>query len=216
MNLDDLMAVWRSQDAAPLHGVNETLLRLALRQGEAKLQKERRIERWITCVFSAGLFAGMAVFLAMMIDAGEHKELTGWDYAIPVVGAAAALLWAREVYARQRVQAVREQRFGETLRDQIDRQIAQLDYGLKRARLASLLGYTLLPMIGAIAIILSSWRINDRPFSDAKLWAPIAFMIFWYVINVGGSFWWSRRQVQRNVLPRKQRLEALLKELDDQ
>ena len=23
MNLDDLMAVWRSQDAAPLHGVNE-------------------------------------------------------------------------------------------------------------------------------------------------------------------------------------------------
>ena len=23
MNLDDLMEVWRSQDAAPLHGVNE-------------------------------------------------------------------------------------------------------------------------------------------------------------------------------------------------
>ena len=39
MNLDDLMAVWRSQDAAPLHGVNKTLLHLALRQDEAKLQK---------------------------------------------------------------------------------------------------------------------------------------------------------------------------------
>ena len=39
MNLDDLMAVWRSQDAAPLHGVNETLLRLALRQDEAKLRR---------------------------------------------------------------------------------------------------------------------------------------------------------------------------------
>jgi hypothetical protein len=36
MNLDALMEVWRSQDAAPLHGINETLLRLALRQDEAK------------------------------------------------------------------------------------------------------------------------------------------------------------------------------------
>ena len=45
MNLDDLMEVWRSQDAAPLHGANETLLRLALRQDEANLQKSRRLER---------------------------------------------------------------------------------------------------------------------------------------------------------------------------
>ena len=68
MNLDDLMEVWRSQDAAPLHGVNKTLLRLALRQDEAKLQKERRIERWIIYVVSAGVVAVMAVFLGMMIS----------------------------------------------------------------------------------------------------------------------------------------------------
>ena len=52
MNLDDLMEVWRSQDAAPLHGVNETLLRLALQQDEAKLRAQRRREDWIT-YFSA-------------------------------------------------------------------------------------------------------------------------------------------------------------------
>ena len=75
MNLDDLMAVWRSQDAAPLHGVNETLLRLALRQDEAKLQKERRSERWIIYVLSAGVVAGMALFLAIMIY--FHRRSTG-------------------------------------------------------------------------------------------------------------------------------------------
>ena len=42
MNLDDLMEVWRSQDASPLHGANDTLLRLALRQDEAKLRAQRR------------------------------------------------------------------------------------------------------------------------------------------------------------------------------
>src|SRR5687768_879182 len=98
MNLDDLMAVWRSQNAAPLHGVNQTLLHLALRQEEAKLQKSRRIERWIIYVFSAGCVVGMAVFLSMMINFLGHrqeKSVTGWDLALPIAGAAAALLTAR-------------------------------------------------------------------------------------------------------------------------
>ena len=42
MNLDDLMEVWRSQDASPLHGVNEALLRLELRQEHEKFQRTRR------------------------------------------------------------------------------------------------------------------------------------------------------------------------------
>ena len=214
MNVDDLMAVWRSQDASPLHGVNETLLRLALRQDEAKLQARRRRERWMTYFWSAGIVAGMALFLAIMIYPYDDDVLTGWDYAIPIVGAAAAVLWAREVYVRQRAQAVREQEFGESLRDQINRQVAQLDYGATRARLTSLLGTVLLPIVCAVAIILSSWRINDRSFSDARLWRPIVFMIFWIALNVGGSLWWQRRSVQRDLLPRKRRLEGLLKELD--
>lgn len=213
MTLDDLMAVWRSQDAAPLHGVNETLLRLAMRQDEAKLLARRRRERWMTYFWSAAIVAGMALFLAIMIYP-DDDVLTGWDYAIPIVGAAAALLWARAIHVSHRAQAVREQRFGESLRDQINRQLAQLDYGATRVRLANLLGYALLPIVCAMAIILASWRINDRPFSDPGLWDPIIFMIFWIVITVAASFWWQRRSVRRDLLPRKSRLEALLKELD--
>lgn len=219
MNLDDLMAVWRLQDVAPLHGVNETLLRLALRQDEAKLQAQRRRERWMTYFWSAGIVAGMALFLAIMIFPDDDDVLTGWDYAIPIVGAAAALLWAREVYVRHRAQAVREQRFGESLRDQVNRQLAQLDYRAARASLASLLGYVLMPIVCATAIILAGWRINDRPFSDARFWSPtgpIVVLIFWIALNVSASFWWQRRVVQRDLLPRKRRLETLLTELDGQ
>ena len=60
MNLDELMAVWRTQDAAPLHDVNKTLLHLALRHDEAKQQKERRTEKWIVYLVSAGLVAVMS------------------------------------------------------------------------------------------------------------------------------------------------------------
>jgi hypothetical protein len=65
-----------------------------------------------------------------------------------------------------------------------------------------------------MAIILASWRINDRPFSDAGLLRPILFMIVWIALTVGADFWWQRRLVQRDLLPRKRRLEALLTELD--
>ena len=214
MNLDDLMAVWRSQDASPLHGVNDTLLRLALRQEEATLQTQRRRERWFTYLWSAGIFAGMALFLAIMIDPNDDDVLTGWDYAIPVLGAAAAVLWARVVYVRQRAQAVREERFGESLRDQVSRRVAQLDYRVSRARPGSLLGFSLWPIVCAMAIILAAWRINDRPFSDTGLWRPIVVLACWIVMTLGAHFWWVNRSVQRNLLPRKRRLEALLKELD--
>jgi hypothetical protein len=82
------------------------------------------------------------------------------------------------------------------------------------SRLARLLGILLLPIVSAFAMILASWRINGRSFSDVWLSVPIVFMICWSIICVGGTFWWARRLVQRKNLPRKRRLEALLKELD--
>ena len=215
MNLDDLMAVWRSQDASPLHGVNETLLRLGLRQDEARLQRARRGWRWFTYVLTALVVAGMARRLSIMIYR-DDDVLSGWDYAIPVVGAVAALLWVRLMYVRQRAQAVREKRFGDSLRDQINRQLAQLDSVATMSRLASLVCMLLLPIVSAFAIILASWRINGRSFSDPWLSLPIVFMICWSILCVGGTLWWTRRVLQRKTLPRKRRLEALLKELDGQ
>ena len=215
MNLDDLMEVWRSQDASPLHGVNEALLRLELRQEHEKFQRTRRGWRWFIYVFTALAVASMARRLIIMVNRGDGV-LSGWDYAIPVVGVAAALLWVRMIYMKQRAQAVREQRFGDSLRDQINRQLAQLDHRATMSRLASLLGTLLLPIVVAFTIILASWRSHGRSFSDVGLSVPIVFMICWSILCVGGTFWWARRVVQRKTLPRKRRLEALLKELDGQ
>ena len=211
MNLDDLMAVWRSQDVAPLHGVNETLLRLALQQDEAKLQKERRIERWITYVMSAVLVAVMAVFLSIMVYDDDPR--TDWDFAIPIVGVAAALLWGGAMYVSHRAQALRERSFGESLRDQLNRRIAQLDYQTTRVvRLASVLVTALPPLVCATAIILAGWRINNEPFRDQRV--PIVGGILVCAIGSVVGVWQQRRSMERDLLPRKARLEALLKELD--
>ena len=213
MNLDELMAVWRTQDAAPLHDVNKTLLHLALRQDEAKLQKVLRIMRWIIYVASGGMVAAMALFLAnmilLMISREDRNGLTGWDLVLPVVGAAAALISARAMYVNHRAQSRREQRFGESLRDQLNRSIAQLDVRatLAGVALVIVLLFGICPM--AISLLLS--RINGKSISDdGNLLVTLAFVL---VSSVGSSVWALRSQAQE-VLPRKRRLEELLKELD--
>ena len=82
--------------------------------------------------------------------------------------------------------------------------------------MARLTAFLLLPIVGVFVKIFASWRINGRSFSDVWVSFPIGFMIVWSIICVGGTFLWARRAVQRKMLPRKRRLEALLKELDGQ
>ena len=160
MNLDDLMAVWRSQDAAPLHGVNETLLRLALRQDEAKLQRARRGWRWFIYVLTAVVVVGMA-------RRPLHHDLSATTMCYPAGTTPSRssaqpppCCWVRLMYVRQRAQVVREQRFGDSLRDQINRQLAQLDDVVTMSRLARLLGMLLLP----ICLVVHS---HPRQLADA-------------------------------------------------
>ena len=210
MNLDELMSVWRTQEAAPLHDVNKTLLHLALRQDEAKLQKERQRERWIIYVFSAGLAAAMVVFLGMMIVTRDRNVMSGWDFVIGIGGAAAALLAGGAMYVGHRAQARLEQRFDDSLRDQLNRRIAQFDDRATIAR--ATLVTVLLGGIGGIAILLLGYRVNQKPFSDDG-YLLVSMILMCIVLPVATGVWAIHRQA-REMLPRKRRLEALLKELD--
>ena len=214
MNLDELMAVWRSQDTAPLHGLDETKLRMALRQDEAKRQKWRRIERWLIYVFSAGFVAGMGLCLVKPIYRYDADGVTGWDFALPIVGAAAALLSGRAIYVRHRAQALREQSFGESLRDQLNRSIAQLDYQATTLHRTLMLVLVLLTGICPIALLLALSRLNEKSFSDD------GYMIVWLslmtVFGVATGVRLIRQQTRDVVMPHKRRLEESLKELDGQ
>ena len=216
MNVDDLMQVWRSQDAAPLHGVNETLLRLALRQDEAKLRAQRRTEEWMIYLTSAVLVVFMAVFFVMifgMLFYNDDDVITGWDLAIPIVGAAAALFMGVHLYVTRRAQAQREQRFGESLRDQLGRRIAQLDDQATRAVRVPCVQLIAI-LVGGMALFLAGIRVNLKPNEPFDRWGSVIRMILVFAIFFVAAVWTGRRSVQRHLLPRKRRLEALLKELD--
>jgi hypothetical protein len=153
----------------------------------------------------------MAVFFVVMFY--DDDDITGWDFVIPIVGAVPAILMGVALYMSRRAQMLRVQRFGESLRDQLGRQIAQLDY---QATTDVWLGRALVAagFAGAIAIALASSRVNmepNEPFSDG---GRVGRMIFIGVVFSILAVRAARRRAKVDVLPRKRRLEALLKELD--
>jgi len=219
MNLEDLTEVWRSQDAAPLHGVNETLLRLALRQDEAKLQAKWRRMKWFN-YFAMALAVGFSIFFLLILITPQVHDVSGWDYAVAFIGVAAALaLWGR-IYVSFRAQARREQGFGESLRDQVNRQIALIDPFMinpwaTRAARAKTVPIFMLSLVLMAAIGFMSGRVNEhRPFDEAWRSAVGVILIGLFSGWVGGLG--LRRWNRRIGTPRKRRLEALLKELDGQ
>jgi len=216
MNLDDLMAVWRSQDASPFHGVNETLLRVALRQDEARLQARRRRDQWIIYTVSAVLLVVMAWFVVLifgMLFFNDDDVITGWDVAVPLVGAAAALLMGVHVYVIRRGQMRREQRFGESLRDQIGRRIAQLDDVVTTGRRLGRVALLAIFVCG-VAMAVAGRRVNMEPNDPFTGWPAIVRLVLYFSVIWLAGRWAMRRSVKRELLPRRQRLEALLKELD--
>ena len=213
MSLDELMKAWQTQDTAPLYSVREVLLQQALRQEEAKVRTQRRVEGWVLYGFSPLFIAGMAfLFLIMVYD---DDPRTSWDFALPVVAAAFWLLWMYILHVGRRAQAQRERRFGASLRDQVGRHLAQLDYEATRAvRLANVLRASVPPFVSGIALILAGWRINNEPFRTQWHWI-VGGILFTGVVQLV-AFGLQRRRAERELLPRKHRLEALLQELDGQ
>lgn len=216
MNLEEVMAVWQSQDSTPLHTVDKTQLELALRQDDVKLRKARRIERAVIYALSAGMVLGMAFVLAnmimLMVYRDDRNGLTGWDVVLPAVGAVAAWICARAVYVGHQAQTRREQRFGDSLRDHLNRRVAQLDYLATTFHRTTLQVLVLLTGIGPITLLFALARMNEKPISDD------GYMVVWLsalcVFGVAAGVWSVRQQTRDVVLPQKRRLEALLKDFD--
>ena len=217
MNLDDVMAAWRSQDLSPLYGVDKTLLHQVLRQEQAKLEKQRRKMRRFMYVVNAFLLITAGLFLAIMIDPNQpptfSARLIVWDYVVGGVGVAAAVTIAGALFALRRSHQARERGFGDSLRDHLRRRIAHLDAEVTGERRLALTMVAAM-LICATAISIVSVRIKHVPvpWSETVWPSPFAIVLilgFFYLL----LFRWMPRERQHNV-QRKRQLEALLKELD--
>ena len=212
MNLDDVIEGWRSQDASTIYGVvDKARLHQLMREQQAKLEKQWRGERWVMYVAMA-LFLGTSMqILAIMIYPYDDDVLIVWDYFVGVVALAAAVTLAGAMYTLIRTRQLREQGFGDSLRDHLRRRLAQLDDAAKGE---TRVGFTCLVagLIFCWAMPAGQDRIHAVPWSEIFVPSPVVLALL--VGFLGWVFFRSIPRSRRQTLARKRHLEALLKELE--
>jgi hypothetical protein len=219
MNLDELMAVWRSQDAAPLHDMNKNLLHETLRREQAEVAKQSRVWTRFGYVASGVLFVAAGLFLAVMIQRSRtepnyHDVTSVWDYVVATAALVASMIVVWTVFALRRSQRAREQGFGDSLRDHLRRRLKQIDdeaTGERRIGLISLAA----GLMCAVVVPIVARRIAHVPVPYSEMDWPSPF---WAAPIFGllclELFRWGPRRERRKNLSRKRRLEELLQELD--
>jgi uncharacterized membrane protein YfcA len=206
MNFDQMMETWRAQDEAPLYGVNRDLLQMVLQHEQANIRRTLRRDQWIAYIGGAGMAAFAGFWLWVAIVRGERLLKT----AAAVVCTGAFVVWVGAFWLSRRRQARRERSFGNTLQEEVRRNLSLVEYQLSTGgRWGSALLWSAPPVIGAVLIYWLMAEINDNTNS----WYDAAMM----VLVLGWTVWSTyagSRAAERKLEPRRQRLSELLQTLN--
>jgi hypothetical protein len=195
MNFDQMLETWRVQDKVPLYGVRRDLLRLGVPKEQAELQRSLRLNTWGIYWASLGTsVAWQVVVFALLFAAISWGDITSsvWDSVALGIGIGTILLSAGAYWVSRKRHAQWERGFGNSLHEEIRRNLSRVDYQLSPfGRWASLLMYA--PMW--VALILSFWvffaRLGGRPFGWLAAVACVFFIAPWW------AMWnlWFRKQL---------------------
>lgn len=201
MDFDQMMDAWKSQDERPLYGVNRDLLQLVLRHEQADIRRALRWEQWTTYVVGTVMAGFAAVLWAFLYHRGSALY-----WAAAAVGTGAFALWVGALWLSRRRQAMRERSFGNTLREEVRRNLSLIDYQLSQVgRWTTLLLWSAPVLVGAALIYWLIAEIND----NTDFWFDVGMIVF-IVASVVWTNYETSRTRKRQLLPRRQRLSELL------
>jgi O-antigen/teichoic acid export membrane protein len=208
-----MLKTWRTQDEKPLYGVNQDLLRLVLQHEQADLRRRLRWEQWSIYAGSA-LVLGFLLFFLLLAFVLHYN---GLGTVVGGIGVAVILAGAGSLWLSRRRQAQRERGFGNSLREEIKRNLSLVDYQLSRhGRFGSSLLAMVPTTLGGVAVCWLSLQINTHPNEWAKAngwWLKTGTFLFVLASGVLSAIWSSHKAKQR-LLPRKRRLSELLELLN--
>lgn len=208
MDFDQMLETWRTQDAAPLYGVNRDALRQALQTEEASVRRVRRRDMWIICVGVGGtaIFGGFWVAIAIS---------NGWPAIYTVaagLGFAMCALYVGAYCVSRSRQAKRERIFGNTLQEEVRRTLSRVEFEISlfgNWRTASL--QTAPILVGALLIY---WSVGESQGHSTDVspfgWWIYLSTVFW----IGFLVHMARRRVKEKLEPLQRRLRELLAALD--
>jgi len=208
MDFDQMLDAWKAQDEAPLYGVNADLLQLVLKHEQDELRRVLRREQWTTYLLGGGMTAVAGFFLWAFIYFRGPASYT----LAAALGTGAFVFWIASLWLSRRRLSLRERRFGNTLRDEIGRNLSLVEYQLSRAgRWGAAMLWAAPVMVGAGLLYGLSAVVNT---DDGESWwfhIWILVVLVWSAVYLPYA---SSRDVKKKLEPRRQRLSELLQTLD--
>jgi hypothetical protein len=211
MDFDQMFEAWRAQNTALPYDVNRDVLQQALHDEEARIRREMRTHRrgiWFAGIVGTGMAVWAAFWIAITIA-------NGWPVVYIVTSAASLALFAFGAGALWASRG-REPKpnFGNTLQEEMRRNLALVDYQLSITR------RWVLPMLATISILagtgLFNWTVmksQDIPTSRGGWsWFTMLFVVFiFWGFNKGRE---ERRKAKEKLELRQRRLRELLVALE--
>lgn len=217
MKFEDLQAIWDTQNDRPVFALKDARLAVALYQQRERSRRRVFWKQFAPVYVAAPAMAALAAFLVVAffyktrfgINAGDPRASV-WDGAAGVVAVGAMLATVALMYAERRKHERTQNVFAPSLREELDRGIAQLDFELGLRSTPRMLRSHGLVSIGAMLSVWESGRLNGVPAP----WALSALAAF-LVVVAGWIDFSARKKVVERVMQRKRALMAMRAALDE-
>jgi hypothetical protein len=213
MRLEELQAIWETQADRPVFAINEFGLHLELYR-----TRDRARRRLFWGDYFPGFVCSLLGFVALLVlfvafyfkDAAKDFPMNVWDALAFLVAAIAIGVCASSMYMSRRKHENDQSVFAPSLRREIERGIAQIDFEIFTATSAHAWRNNALV---SLAAILMSWEFG-RLSGDALPWgilgSIVGLVVATFVAVVPASW-----QTVKQRLQRKHVLEALRAKLDE-
>ncbi len=223
MQLEEVQAIWETQIAKPVFALNDFGLHMALYQTRDRARRRlfwgNHFPFFVGSLFLLGALA--LIFLAFLFQApGERFPMNAWDGLAILVGAMATLIAASSMYASRRNHEQNQNVFAPSLRQEIERGIAQVEFEISTQTGPLVRRNAALMSLGGLGLLWGGVRLNGAPLQWESLWpGETLWPVLFFALLVSARFLFgipaNRRRKEKELLPRKRALEALRAKLDE-
>jgi hypothetical protein len=212
MLFEEVQAIWETQAERPVFAFNDFGLHLALYQTRDRAR--RRLFWGSYFPFFVGSLFMLAAFALVLLTfllqgQGERFPLSPWDAVASVVAAIAFALCASSMYASRRKHEDAQRVFAPSLRQEIERGIAQVEFAIFTHTGRPAWRNIVVSGLGGILLIWETGRLNGDML-PWNLWPIVGVVVAVLVTNAQRV----RRAKEKKLLPQKRALEALRAKLD--
>jgi L-asparagine transporter-like permease len=215
MEFENLQAIWDTQNDKPVFAMQDARLLVALYQQREHTRRRLFREQFAPMYVAAPIaLAFLGVVFVTFLFKGRFRHhgfpMSAWDHAGFAVVAGALLAIVVPMYLERKEHERTQEIFAPSLREELDRGIAQLDFemGLQStSRVMRIL--TLL----SIVVVISNWEAGRLTGDPTPWW--LALLALFCVFSGGWVGFAAKQQVMERARARKRALESMRAALDE-